>query len=248
MYERLTQAAPSLAALEDENRRRMYAFIRRQGRPVSREDIARELGLSRKLAAFHLDKLSEKGLLKFHYARPPGRSGPGAGRPAKVYEPADVKIEVSIPERRYDLAGALLVDTVRGQAASSGHEHAQRVARKAGFGLGRELREAKRLGRPGAERTLTLAKEVLERYGYEPHQGPLEQIALRNCPFHALSSYAPDLICPMNQAFIEGMVRGLGNETVTVDLKRLPGQCCVSLRAPQRRSVGPKRQSAKGSD
>jgi predicted ArsR family transcriptional regulator len=227
MNEPLMEAASRLAALDDQNRRRMYLFIRNQGRPVSREEVAKELGLSRKLAAFHLDKLSDKGLLKFHYARPPGRSGPGAGRPAKVYEPSDARIEVSVPQRRYDLAGSLLVDAVQTQPA--GREQAIRVARDAGTILGRRIRETKRLRPPGAERTLAVAKEVLQEYGYEPFEGPLQEMALRNCPFHSLSAYAPELICPMNHAFVEGVVRGLGNESVTVDLVRTPGQCCVRL-------------------
>lgn len=232
MDQTLIEAASRIAALDDENRRRMYMFIRHEGRPVSREDVAKELGLSRKLAAFHLDKLSEKGLLKFHYARPPGRSGPGAGRPAKVYEPSEVEIEVSIPERRYDLAGSLLADAVRTkQPGTSGHEQAIRVASEAGTTLGRDIREAKRLRPPGAERTLAVAREILEEYGYEPFEGPPQQVALRNCPFHALSAYAPELICPMNHAFVEGVVRGLGNESVVVDLIPTPGQCCVRLRS-----------------
>ncbi len=209
-------------------------FIRREGRPVSREEVAKELGLSRKLAAFHLDKLSEKGLLKFHYARPAGRSGPGAGRPAKVYEPSEVEIEVSIPERRYDLAGTLLADAVRiKQPGTSGYEHAIRVASEAGISLGRDTRDARRLRPPGAERTLAVVREILEEYGYEPFEGPPQELALRNCPFHALSAYAPDLICPMNHAFVEGVVRGLGNESVIVELVPAQGQCCVRLRSPK---------------
>jgi predicted ArsR family transcriptional regulator len=233
MNDRLIRGAFSLAALDDENRRRMYLFIRHQGRPVSREEVAKELGLSRKLAAFHLDKLSEKGLLKFHYARPPGRSGPGAGRPAKVYEPSEARIEVSLPERRYDLAGTLLVDAVLSQSVGDGRQQAVRVSSEAGTRLGREIREARRLRPPGAERTLSVTREILEEYGYEPYEDFPQQMALRNCPFHALSAYAPELICPMNQAFIEGVVRGLGNETVMVDRDPTPGQCCVRLRSPK---------------
>ncbi len=234
MDEPLIEAATRVAALDDENRRRMYMFIRREGRPVSREEVAKELGLSRKLAAFHLDKLSEKGLLKFHYARPAGRSGPGAGRPAKVYEPSKVEIEVSIPERRYDLAGSLLADAVRAkQPGTSGYEHAIRVASQAGISLGRDIRDARRLRPPGAERTLAVVREILEEYGYEPFEGPPQELALRNCPFHALSAHAPDLICPMNHAFVAGVVRGLGNESVIVELVPAPGQCCVRLRSPK---------------
>jgi DNA-binding transcriptional ArsR family regulator len=97
-----------LSVLSDELRRRMYLYVREQTGPVTREDVARAMGLSRKLAAFHLDKLAEEGLLEFQYKRPPGRSGPGAGRPAKQYRVSDMELEVSLPERRYDLVGDCL--------------------------------------------------------------------------------------------------------------------------------------------
>jgi predicted ArsR family transcriptional regulator len=98
----------AVGTLADDLRRRMYLFIRDRGRPVSRDEAAEAVGISRKLAAFHLDKLIEKGLLKAHYTRLSGRSGPGAGRPSKVYEPAEVEVAVSIPSRSYDFAGRIL--------------------------------------------------------------------------------------------------------------------------------------------
>src|ERR1041385_854041 len=97
----VTNGVERVATLGEPIRRRVFEAVRRAGRPVSREDVAAETGISRKLAAFHLDKLLERGLLTSHFARPPGRSGPGAGRSAKYYEPSDVQVEVSIPPRRY---------------------------------------------------------------------------------------------------------------------------------------------------
>jgi predicted ArsR family transcriptional regulator len=223
-----------LATLEDDLRRRMYLFVRRQAAPVSREEVGDALGVSRKLAAFHLDKLADEGLLIFHFERPPGRSGPGAGRPAKVYEPSDDELEVSIPERRYDVMGTMLVDAVRtGAPGQSPLEHAAATARQAGEQLGQEVRQAHRLGRPGPERTLTAAQGVLEEHGFEPHRQGGE-LRLRNCPFHALSRYAPEVVCTLNHAFIDGMVRGLGNDRVEVSLEPMPRQCCVVLREPSK--------------
>ncbi|HEX2150049.1 MAG TPA: hypothetical protein VHI31_07770 [Actinomycetota bacterium] len=108
----LESNASLLAVLDDDLLRRTFLFVRAKGLPVSREQVAEEVGISRKLAAFHLDKLTEKGLLNHHYARPPGRGGPGAGRPAKVYEPSSLTIEISVPQRQYELAGGLLLDGV----------------------------------------------------------------------------------------------------------------------------------------
>src|SRR3982750_3368804 len=154
----LEHNAGRLAALADDLRRRMYLFVRRQARPVSREEVAEAVGVSRKLAAFHLDKLADEGLLSFRYERPSGRSGPGAGRPAKVYEPSDIELELSVPERRYDLVGRMLVDTIRAAApGDSPREHAAAVAHRTGEEIGQEAGKVRRLGRPGPERTLAAA-------------------------------------------------------------------------------------------
>lgn len=222
-----------LAALEDGLRRRIYLFVRQRGRAVSREETAEELGISRKLAAFHLDKLAERGLLRFHYARPPGRGGPGAGRPAKRYEVSGLEIEVSIPGRRYDMVGSLLLDAIGTSSAEEpARERAPQVAWEAGLRIGEAVREAKRLRPPGPERTLAVAEEILADYGFEPYRSRPGELALRNCPFHALARRAPDLVCCMNRAFIDGLLRGLGTKSVKADLEPTEGRCCVRIRRP----------------
>jgi predicted ArsR family transcriptional regulator len=232
----LETVAASLGALEDDVRRRMYLFIRAQARPVSRDEAAREAGISRKLAAFHLDKLVDRGLLKAHYARPPGRTGPGAGRPSKMYEPSGVELGASLPERRYDIVGEILVEAIHSRSPDeSVNGAAHRVARETGHELGREVRRAGKLHPAGPERALSAARDVLRHHGFEPYESTAGELALRNCPFHALSQRSPELVCGLNQAFIDGLLRGLGNETVDAALEPEPGQCCVKLRAPAKR-------------
>lgn len=229
---------PPIAALDDPIRRRIYDFIRRVGRAVTREEVAEDAGISRKLAAFHLDKLLGRGLLASHYARPPGRSGRGAGRSAKYYRPSEIQIDLSIPERHYDLAGALLVRAIQTQEPGEpARDAAFRVAREQGRSIGEQERLARRLRRAGAERALSVAGEILEETGFEPYPDEPGGLALRNCPFHTLAQSAPDLVCEMNQAFIDGILRGLGNDTVDAVLACKAGDCCVTLRArPSRRS------------
>lgn len=53
-------------------------------RGMSRAEAADAVGVARTLAAFHLGKLVDAGLLEVAHRRLTGRSGPGAGRPAKV--------------------------------------------------------------------------------------------------------------------------------------------------------------------
>ena len=76
----------ALSALGDPTRRSAYDYVAAQGRPVGRDEVATALGIGRTLAAYHLDRLAKEGLLSVAYARRSGRTGPGAGRPAKLYE------------------------------------------------------------------------------------------------------------------------------------------------------------------
>ncbi|HEU4866537.1 MAG TPA: transcriptional regulator [Actinomycetota bacterium] len=233
MNRALESNANLLAVLDDDLRRRIFLFVRAQGLPVSRERVAGEVGISRKLAAFHLDKLVEKGLLTHHYARPAGKGGPGAGRPAKVYEPSPLTIEISVPQRQYELAGRLLLDGVANQTeGTSARESTNDAALARGSELGSRTGTGRGLRHPGPERTLAAAEEILSEQGFEPFRETSKIVALRNCPFHRLAEQSPEVVCGMNRSFIEGIVRGLGNDTVQVVLEPEEGHCCVKLCSP----------------
>lgn len=233
MLSRLRKGAGAIGALDDDLRSRMYVFIRGRGQPVSRDEAAAHVGISRKLAAFHLDKLVERGLLTAHYARLPGRGGRGAGRSSKLYEPSDLEVDVSIPERRYDIVGEIMVAALSEDSKESPREIAKRIARDKGHAVGEEVKAAMRLRPPGSERALAVAEQTLAGYGYEPYRVGDETISLRNCPFHNLSRRAPELVCGLNREFIDGFLRGLGNDSVEATLVPTPGECCVKLKAKQ---------------
>src|SRR4051812_24942145 len=100
-----------IATLDDPLRRRLYDLVRAKERPVGRDEAAKQLRIGRSLAAYHLDKLVDEGFLETSYARPEGRSGPGAGRPAKLYEPAaDTEFAASVPARDYEFAAEMFAD------------------------------------------------------------------------------------------------------------------------------------------
>jgi len=101
-----------LSALAEPVRRDLYTFVVARREPVTREQAAAGLDVPVHVAKFHLDRLVEDGLLDAEYRRPPGRGGPGAGRPAKVYRRSGLEVEVSLPERRYAVAGRVLVKAV----------------------------------------------------------------------------------------------------------------------------------------
>jgi predicted ArsR family transcriptional regulator len=223
-------AIETVGTLADDLRRRMYLFIRSKRRPVGRDEAAEAVGISRKLAAFHLDKLVEKGLLKAHYTRLSGRAGPGAGRPSKVYEPADIDVAVSIPSRSYDFAGHILVDALAGSTARS--RDAVRVsAREQGVAFGRQVKRERRLRNISPKKALSVAHDVLYYRGYEPYVDEQGSLRLRNCPFHALARQSVEIVCGLNQAFIAGLLSGLGSDEVSATLDPQPGECCVRVAA-----------------
>jgi predicted ArsR family transcriptional regulator len=221
-------AIRALSALEDPLRRSMFQFIRAERRWVSRAQAAEAVGISTKLAAFHLDKLVAVGLLRCEYHRINGERK--VGRTPKVYSPVDANLQVSIPERRLDLLAGILIHAVVGERAD---ETARQAAIRAARDQGRSMAEAERLqlrpGRLGAERALTVSQGVLERLGYEPDRVSPNSTALQNCPFDPLARQESDLVCGLNQAFLAGFLAGL-NAPIEAVLEPRPGYCCVELR------------------
>jgi predicted ArsR family transcriptional regulator len=218
----------AVAALNEPLRRGLYQYAVSQPDAISRDQAAQELGISRELAAVHLDKLVDIGLLDVEFRRLTGRQGPGAGRPAKLYRPSGRQLEVSFPNRRYDLAAHLLAKALEpnGDGAAGGIEE---VARQFGEELGRQAR--KHLGRrPGADRLLTQVATVLEGYGFEPVRRDGEVI-LRNCPFGTVAAAHPEVVCGMNLAILEGVITGLRTQAIEARLAPEPGRCCVVVTA-----------------
>jgi len=211
----------SLSSLDDPVRRRLYEVVRERAEPVGRDEAAAAAGVGRALAVYHLDKLVEAGLLAASYQRPPGRSGPGAGRPAKLYVRSDREFAVTVPPREYELAARLLVQAV--EADPSGRSRA--VLLEAARRLGAEL-----AGAAGAAEDL---EGALAGHGYEPSHGGDGVIRLRNCPFHQLAEQHRDVTCGMNLGLIEGILAGLGADGLRPVLDPQPGHCCVAIGADQ---------------
>ena len=216
-----------VAALENSLSRRAYELVIEQGW-VSRDEAAATLDSARSVAAFHLEKLVKSGLLKVRYERLSGKRGPGAGRPTKLYGRSDRDFDLSLPPRRYDLAGSLLADAIT-RAKSEGTpigEAVTQVAREAGQRVGLENSAANH----EAVDEMALI-HVLERHGYEPKKLG-SQITMLNCPFDNLAEQYRDLVCGMNLEFISGVVDGLGeSDEYTARLLPETGYCCVRLDA-----------------
>ena len=221
-------AIRAIAALDDELRRGMYDYIRGVRRPVTRDEAAAAVGISRKLAAFHLDKLVDAGALRAHYEPVAGIRR--VGRAPKVYEPTEADIRISIPQRRHDfLAGILLEAVLTEGEDENARDAALRAARHRGEQAGVAERNRTRPGRLGSERALTLISGLLEQDGFEPARETLARVRLRNCPFHPLAAKAPQVVCQMNHAFIAGLIDGLDARAVEAVLDPRTGECCVEL-------------------
>jgi predicted ArsR family transcriptional regulator len=214
-----------VGALAEPARRDLYEYVVSQADAVSREQAADAVGLPAHSAKFHLDKLAGVGLLDVEYRRLSGRTGPGAGRPAKLYRPATREVAVSVPPRRYDLVGEVLAEAVdrAGARETPVLEEVRAVAREAGQELGAAAEAARTDG------DVARAAEVLARHGYRPEvQG--EELRLCNCPFDRLAADHTTLVCGMNLALIEGVLEGLELAGLTAHLAPSPGYCCVALR------------------
>lgn len=218
-----------IAALDHPVTQAVYRLLVERGR-LSRDETAESLDIARSVAAFHLDKLVDAGLAETHFERLTGRSGPGAGRPAKVYRRSERAIELSLPERHYDVAGGVLAEAL--ERAEKEGVPVERAVRDAAVGTGRVLGEAARAetgaGGSRAKRRDALLR-VLKRHGYEPHLRDRE-IVLRNCPFHVLAEQHRNLVCGMNLQLLSGIIEGAGGEDlVSARLAPEPGSCCVRM-------------------
>ena len=217
----------SVALLDEPNRRRLYDLVARSGAPVGRDEAATALSMSRELAAFHLDRLVDAGLLAAEYQRRSGRTGPGAGRPAKLYRRTEGDVIVTLPTRNYDRAADVMAEALE-ELGGPGARALQPVARERGRAEARDLAGSE-LGvaasGSGGGSAGALA-EALRAAGYEPEARPDGSIMLRNCPYDALARDHRDLTCGMSAAWAEGLVEGLA-VPMTVELAPSPGRCCV---------------------
>ena len=218
-----------IAVLDDPVRRSLYDYVSARGDGVSRSEAAAATGIGRTLAAFHLDRLAEAGLVEVTFARPSGRTGPGAGRPAKLYRRAVREFSVTLPQRSYELAGRHMARGIAG-ARGAGRPVAETLAeaaREQGQGIAAEA--LRRAGEGPSEAALLAAtRSVLDEQGYATRAEPAG-LAFANCPFHLLAGRHPPLICGMNLALLEGLLAGAGVSGLTARLDPRPGECCVVL-------------------
>jgi predicted ArsR family transcriptional regulator len=227
--EEFDQQVGRIAGLGEPIRRALYRLVAAAPEPVGREDAAVAVGVARHVAKFHLDRLEADGLLEAEYTRLEGRRGPGAGRPAKRYRRSAREVSVSLPPRRYDLAGHVMAQALV-NSGTTGAPVAE-MLRQAAIAQGRKIGEsagARFTSRhsPAARRAAVIG--VLAEYGYEPRTTE-DLTILVNCPFHALAYEHQDLVCGMNVDLIHGLLESCDGTGWREGLDPAPGRCCVTL-------------------
>ncbi len=209
----LAERVAAVSALDEPIRRALFDHVSRSDSPVSRDQAADALGLARSTAAFHLDRLAQQGLLSVEFRRLTGRTGPGAGRPSKLYARAAGEVAVTVPERHYDFAGQLLLAAIE-ESARTGEAAAEallRVARQTGRALGSDAGSL---------------EKVLAEHGFEPRPDRDGGIVLGNCPFHRLAQQHTQTVCHVNLELLRGAAEGSRDRRQMV-LDPGIGRCCV---------------------
>ncbi|GCD21710.1 transcriptional regulator [Cellulomonas algicola] len=217
----------ALAALGEPVRRALYGYVVAQDASVGREAAAAGVGVPTHVAKFHLDKLLDAGLLEVEYRRPPGRGGPGAGRPTKLYRRAGRDVAVSLPARRYDLAGRVLAEAIAA---------ARRDGTAVGDALATTAREVGRrlVGHADVDAAVPdqeAVARVLARHGYEPRAADGE-VLLTSCPFERLAADLPDVVCVMNRDLVDGVLDAVCPGALEARLDPGAGRCCVVVGQP----------------
>lgn len=216
----------SLSTLNDRVRASVFLHVAGSGVDVTREEAAKALGITRRAAAFHLDKLAEAGLVDVSFKRTTGRTGPGAGRSSKLYRRSARRLNVSIPARNYELMARLLASVVERQAEPLTLET---PARAFGESIGAAARK-QTSSHPSRERLMQVLVEELTGRGFEPFADDDGTLRLRNCPYHDMARENTDFVCSMNLALMQGVVNGLGVPAVSPVSEPREGMCCVGFR------------------
>lgn len=211
------QGLAAVAVLADPLRQAVYEFVRTSDGPVGRDECASTLGLPRNTVAFQLDKLADQGLLSVQFRRLTGRSGPGSGRPAKLYAAVHPEVAASVPHREYVLAAELMAKAIE-RADAEGRPVAPvlaEVAREAGRGIG---------ARAGS------LMRVLADHGYRPEVRGNGSVELLDCPFHRLSAQHRNTVCSMNLELLTAAVEeAQAPYLVCFDPPANEHHCCVRL-------------------
>lgn len=216
------QRLRALAALGDPVRKKLFELVRDADAPLSRDDCAEELGLPKSTIRAHLDRLVKEQLLTVEFRKIGDRTGPGSGRPTKLYAAARREISASVPPRHYDLAASLLAAGVQ-RSIESGEGIEASLAEVA-------HQEGMRMGQVAGD-----IHTLLLQNGYSPEPDDEGGTIMANCPFHRLSQDHQGVVCSLNGSLLSGALEGCGDDRHDLAPDVEISHCCARLvpKAPQ---------------
>lgn len=202
------------SSLGDATRRGIYISVRESAEPVTASQIGSIFELHTNVARHHLDKLVADGYLRVTHRRKPGKNGPGAGRPAKHYEPTRKEVSVQFPARRYDLLSELLLRVVE----RLDPEVARQTAEEIGVEFGREL--AAEIGMPedaGFATAVQAVAKAMSGVGFEASTGHDDHLMVtRYCPFGRIATQHTDIVCRLDQGIVRGLLEAAHHDALPV--------------------------------
>lgn len=208
---------PDVAALADPVRRSLYRALVRSPVPLSRDQLVRMLNLAPSTAAFHLERMAREGLLETESKKLGTRTGPGSGRPTKLYKPVLDEVSVSFPSRDYELAARLLASAIETSIMTA--EPIEEALRTIAY------QEGQRLGLLAGS-----TEKALADHGFEP-ESDAQGLVLGNCPFHRLAKDHTQLVCSLNASLLQGTLDGCNDTRHRIEAAPEDAPCCARLTA-----------------
>lgn len=233
------------SALGDPTRRKVFFAVRNDNGWMSKDEVAEAVGIDRRLAGHHLDKLVEHGFLEADFHRRSGRTGPGAGRPAKLYRFPHGPQATVLPERHYDLLASLLLEASAAKASESTEDALERVGYAFGYRVGMaEVEEGRtRPGQAGVDAVGEVVR-LLSRFGFAAQEDGPGLIRACSCPFEELAKADPERVCGLDRAIWRGMLAAFDSSaTLSVENNRALGAnaCMAEVAAVSPSDTTPER-------
>ena len=191
-------------SLGDGTRRGIYIAVREFSEPVTAGQIALMFDIHPNVARHHLDRLTNDEYLTVTRKRPSGRTGPGAGRPAKCYAASDKEIDLHYPSRRMDLLTNLLLELVDELAPGTPTESARKIGYRHGTRLAEEI------GLPtdeGFSQSVRAVAQAMTELGFEMEADTDQsRLITSHCPFGQTAMNHPEVVCSLDQGLIAGLM------------------------------------------
>lgn len=196
------------AALGDPTRRAIYVAIRESPEPMTTSRVAELFELHPNVARHHLEKLASDGWLIVSQRRASGKSGPGAGRPAKTYEASKREVSIHFSPRRYELLVELLMRVLERVAPQDVSRVAQEVGREYGKELAAEIGAPNDSGYAESVQAVAVAMTGLG-FSMDPDVDG-QRLLTSHCPFGEAATDHPDVVCSLDRGIVTGLVGALG--------------------------------------